>query len=333
MDPRPRFSRGATTVRPTVSGDGTNRRAAPERPRGSGGDLAAGGRQALRRDHGGRRARPRGPAGVCFGLLGPNGAGKSTTMRMLTAQALADEGSIEVLGFALPRESKQARMEMGVVPQLDNLDVELTCRQILSGVRAAVPRPARGARARRSTARSEIANLEPRADTIVRRALGRDAPAAARGARADPPAAPGAARRADGRPRPAGPPGAVVADRRAAGRRRDGADVHALHRGGRAARRHRRGDVGRADHRAGNARRARQQRTPGDEVLEVYGPPHRLAEVEATRDAARLARTGAAARRSRSCGPRPSTATRPRACGARPTSRMRSWRSPGEEIE
>ena len=34
------------------------------------------------------------PAGVCFGLLGPNGAGKSTTMRMLTAQTLADEGAI-----------------------------------------------------------------------------------------------------------------------------------------------------------------------------------------------------------------------------------------------
>ncbi len=72
------------------------------------------------------------PAGVCFGLLGPNGAGKSTTMRMLTAQALADEGEIAVLGYELPRESKQARLEMGVVPQLDNLDVELTCRQILT---------------------------------------------------------------------------------------------------------------------------------------------------------------------------------------------------------
>src|SRR6202046_4483446 len=72
------------------------------------------------------------PSGVCFGLLGPNGAGKSTTMRMLTAQALSDEGTIEVLGYALPRESKQARMSMGVVPQLDNLDVELTCRQILA---------------------------------------------------------------------------------------------------------------------------------------------------------------------------------------------------------
>ena len=49
--------------------------------------------------------------GVCFGLLGPNGAGKSTTMRMLTAQALADEGRIRVLGYELPRESKQSRLE------------------------------------------------------------------------------------------------------------------------------------------------------------------------------------------------------------------------------
>ena len=55
--------------------------------------------------------------GICFGLLGPNGAGKSTTMRMLTAQSIADEGTIEVLGYTLPADSKQARMAMGVVPQ------------------------------------------------------------------------------------------------------------------------------------------------------------------------------------------------------------------------
>ena len=39
------------------------------------------------------------PEGTCVGLLGPNGAGKSTTMKMLTAQAIADEGELEVLGF------------------------------------------------------------------------------------------------------------------------------------------------------------------------------------------------------------------------------------------
>ena len=107
------------------------------------------------------------PPGVCFGLLGPNGAGKSTTMRMLTAQTLADRGTIEVLGFALPRESKAARMAMGVVPQLDNLDVELTCRQILSVFARLyrVPRSERSSAVDRALA---IANLEGRADTIVR---------------------------------------------------------------------------------------------------------------------------------------------------------------------
>src|ERR1700730_2188679 len=98
------------------------------------------------------------PAGVCFGLLGPNGAGKSTTMRMLTAQALADAGQITVLGYELPRQSKQSRMEMGVVPQLDNLDVELTCRQILT-VFARLYRVARAERAAAVTRALELANL------------------------------------------------------------------------------------------------------------------------------------------------------------------------------
>jgi len=111
------------------------------------------------------------PPGVCFGLLGPNGAGKSTTMRMLTAQALADEGEIEVLGYELPRDSKQARMEMGVVPQLDNLDVELTCRQVLTVFARLyrVPRAERDEAVERALA---IANLRHRADTIVRELSG-----------------------------------------------------------------------------------------------------------------------------------------------------------------
>jgi lipooligosaccharide transport system ATP-binding protein len=111
------------------------------------------------------------PAGVCFGLLGPNGAGKSTTMRMLTAQALADAGQITVLGYELPRQSKQSRMEMGVVPQLDNLDVELTCRQILT-VFARLYRVARAERAAAVTRALELANLAGRADTIVRELSG-----------------------------------------------------------------------------------------------------------------------------------------------------------------
>ncbi|MFY9468548.1 MAG: ABC transporter ATP-binding protein, partial [Solirubrobacterales bacterium] len=72
------------------------------------------------------------PFGICLGLLGPNGAGKSTTMRMLTGQAIADAGSIRVLEYELPRESKRARGEMGVVPQLDNLDVDVTVEDNLA---------------------------------------------------------------------------------------------------------------------------------------------------------------------------------------------------------
>jgi lipooligosaccharide transport system ATP-binding protein len=71
------------------------------------------------------------PMATCVGLLGPNGAGKSTTMRLLTAQSIADEGELEVLGYRLPGDSKMARAECGVVPQLDNLDTTLTVEQNL----------------------------------------------------------------------------------------------------------------------------------------------------------------------------------------------------------
>src|SRR5215210_8921545 len=71
------------------------------------------------------------PFGTCVGLLGPNGAGKSTTMKALTAQVIPDAGELIVLGHRLPDDSKQARAEMGVVPQLDNLDVSLTVEQNL----------------------------------------------------------------------------------------------------------------------------------------------------------------------------------------------------------
>jgi lipooligosaccharide transport system ATP-binding protein len=72
------------------------------------------------------------PEGICLGLLGPNGAGKSTTMRLLTGQAIADAGELRVLGHVLPGDSKNARAEMGVVPQLDNLDVDVTVEDNLA---------------------------------------------------------------------------------------------------------------------------------------------------------------------------------------------------------
>ena len=106
------------------------------------------------------------PVGTCVGLLGPNGAGKSTTMRMLTAQAIADEGELEVLGYRLPQDSKQARAQCGVVPQLDNLDVSLTVEQNLL-VFTHLYRIGRHDRQAAIERSLELANLADRRDTRV----------------------------------------------------------------------------------------------------------------------------------------------------------------------
>jgi lipooligosaccharide transport system ATP-binding protein len=101
------------------------------------------------------------PAGVCYGLLGPNGAGKSTTMRILTGQALADEGSVVVLGHRLPAESKLARARMGVCPQDSNLDVDLGVRDVLE-VFARLYRVGPGERAAAVDRALALAGLEHR---------------------------------------------------------------------------------------------------------------------------------------------------------------------------
>jgi lipooligosaccharide transport system ATP-binding protein len=106
------------------------------------------------------------PYGTCVGLLGPNGAGKTTTMRMLTAQAIADEGELQVLGFRLPEESKQARAQLGVTPQLDNLDVTLTVEQNLL-VFAHLYRIGRADRRAAIERALEMANLGDRRDSRV----------------------------------------------------------------------------------------------------------------------------------------------------------------------
>src|ERR671925_2111622 len=106
------------------------------------------------------------PEGTCVGLLGPNGAGKSTTMRLLTAQAIADEGELEVLGFRLPGESKAARAQCGVSPQLDNLDVTLTVEQNLL-VFTHLYRIPRGERREAIERALRMANLVDRRDSRV----------------------------------------------------------------------------------------------------------------------------------------------------------------------
>jgi lipooligosaccharide transport system ATP-binding protein len=106
------------------------------------------------------------PEGTCVGLLGPNGAGKSTTMKLLTAQAIADSGEIEVLGYTLPSQSKSARAQMGVVPQLDNLDTTLTVRQNLV-VFSYLYRVSRAERPAAIERALDIAKLGDRRDTRV----------------------------------------------------------------------------------------------------------------------------------------------------------------------
>jgi lipooligosaccharide transport system ATP-binding protein len=106
------------------------------------------------------------PEGTCVGLLGPNGAGKSTTMKTLTAQAIADEGELEALGYKLPDDSKAARAEMGVVPQLDNLDTTLTVEQNLR-VFTYLYRVPRSGRREAIERALELANLADRRDTRV----------------------------------------------------------------------------------------------------------------------------------------------------------------------
>jgi lipooligosaccharide transport system ATP-binding protein len=106
------------------------------------------------------------PEGTCVGLLGPNGAGKSTKMKMLTGQARQDDGEVTVLGYELPHDSKQARAESGVVPQLDNLDTTLTVEQNLV-VFTHLYRLGRRDRRPAVERALRIANLADRRDTRV----------------------------------------------------------------------------------------------------------------------------------------------------------------------
>jgi lipooligosaccharide transport system ATP-binding protein len=65
-------------------------------------------------------------AGEAFGFLGPNGAGKSSTMRMIGCVSPLSGGTLRVLGMDPAHDGPQIRGRLGVVPQEDNLDTELT---------------------------------------------------------------------------------------------------------------------------------------------------------------------------------------------------------------
>ena len=69
--------------------------------------------------------------GESFGLLGPNGAGKSSTMRIIAATSQRTSGDVKILGKDPEVNGPQIRAHLGVVPQQDNLDEELTCAENL----------------------------------------------------------------------------------------------------------------------------------------------------------------------------------------------------------
>jgi lipooligosaccharide transport system ATP-binding protein len=70
--------------------------------------------------------------GEAFGFLGPNGAGKSSTMRMISCVSPPTGGVLSILGMDPRRDGPRIRARLGVCPQLDNLDIELTVRENLT---------------------------------------------------------------------------------------------------------------------------------------------------------------------------------------------------------
>ena len=70
--------------------------------------------------------------GEAFGFLGPNGAGKSSTMRMISCVSPPTDGVLRILGLDPRRDGPRIRARLGVCPQLDNLDIELTVRENLT---------------------------------------------------------------------------------------------------------------------------------------------------------------------------------------------------------
>jgi lipooligosaccharide transport system ATP-binding protein len=104
--------------------------------------------------------------GEAFGFLGPNGAGKSSTMRMIGCVSPATAGSLTVMGLDPRTDGPAIRARLGVVPQRDSLDEELTVEENIwvYGRYFGLPRAVVRERARELL---EFAQLSDRATSIV----------------------------------------------------------------------------------------------------------------------------------------------------------------------
>ncbi|GIF73903.1 ABC transporter ATP-binding protein [Asanoa siamensis] len=87
-------------------------------------------------------------AGEAFGFLGPNGAGKSSTMRMIGCVSPVTAGRLRILGMDPARDGPAIRARLGVCPQTDNLDPELTVAENLTTYARFFGIPRKVARAR-----------------------------------------------------------------------------------------------------------------------------------------------------------------------------------------
>ena len=87
--------------------------------------------------------------GEAFGFLGPNGAGKTSTMRMIGCVSPVTEGTLRIFGLDPAKDGVAIRGRLGVVPQMDTLDMELTVREniVIYGRYFGIPRRQLGPRA------------------------------------------------------------------------------------------------------------------------------------------------------------------------------------------
>ena len=104
--------------------------------------------------------------GESFGFLGPNGAGKTSTMRMIGCVSPISEGVLTVMGMDPRTQGPRIRANLGVVPQQDTLDVELTVRENLA-IYGRYFGLSRQEVARRADELLEFAQLSERADDQV----------------------------------------------------------------------------------------------------------------------------------------------------------------------
>jgi lipooligosaccharide transport system ATP-binding protein len=104
--------------------------------------------------------------GEAFGFLGPNGAGKSSTMRMIGCVSPPTDGELTILGMDPRRDGPTIRGRLGVCPQEDNLDVELTARENLTTYARYFGIPRKVAR-QRADELLEFVQLDERADSKV----------------------------------------------------------------------------------------------------------------------------------------------------------------------